>query len=378
VNVRRSAHVVLTWHPSRPGGDALAFALLTGERVPLTKARVADLLEIPEDEFVARDEEWIDELCRKGVLVSDGSDRRSKELRRRDEAIRELGWDFESAYFHLAKRFEGFRAELAPPAERVSAALHDLPSALETIELPLSDRDSDFYRLLLRRRTQRGFDAQAELLLDELSVLLRYVWGAHAHGRDGRGAAILKKTSPSGGSLHPIEVYPLLAGVRDVEPGLYHYSVRSHALELMEVIDLGAVHELAEHFMAGQSWLAEAQAFFLLTARFERSYSKYREDAGAYQSLLLEAGHFSQTLYLVSTELGLGPFVTSVINHADIDNRLGLDPYREGAIAVCGCGRPAESSPVVHDKPFVPRETKLDELRDGTAYEQSARRDEAQ
>jgi putative peptide maturation dehydrogenase len=336
----------------------MVFSLLTGERVPLTKARVADLLEIPDDEFVARDEEWIDELCRKGVLVSDGSDRRSRELRRRDEAIQELGWDFESAYFHLAKRLEGFRGRLAPPAERTSEALHDLPN-LETIELPLSDRDSDFYRLLLRRRTQRGFDAQGELLLDQLSLLLRYVWGAHAYGLDARGVAILGKTSPSGGSLHPIEVYPLLAGVRGVEAGLYHYSVRSHALELMERIDPGAVHELADHFTAGQPWLAEAQAFFLLTARFERSYSKYREDAGAYQSLLLEAGHFSQTFYLVSTELGLGPFVTTVINHADIDNRLGLDPYREGALAICGCGLPADSSPAVHDKTFVPRTTTL-------------------
>ncbi|MEK6274239.1 MAG: SagB family peptide dehydrogenase [Actinomycetota bacterium] len=359
MNVRRSAHVVLTWHPSRSSGDATAFALLTGERVPLTRARVADLLEIPENEFVARDEEWIDELCRTGVLVSDASDRRSTELRRRDEAIPELGWDFESAYFHLAKRLEGFHGSLAPPAERTTEALHDLPNSLGAVELPLSDRDSDFYRLLLRRRTQRGFHAQGELALEQLSVLLRYVWGAHAYGRDGRGAPLLAKTSPSGGSLHPIEVYPLLSGVLGIDPGLYHYSVRAHALELMERIEPAAVHELADHFMAGQPWFAEAQAFFLLTARFERSYSKYREDAGAYQSLLLEAGHFSQTFYLVSTELRLGPFVTSVINHADIDNRLGLDPYREGALAICGCGLPADSSPIVHDKPFVPRETKL-------------------
>jgi putative peptide maturation dehydrogenase len=359
VNVRRSAHVVLTWHPSRRSGDAVAFALLTGERVPLTKARVADLLEIPEDEFVSRDEAWIDELCRKGVLVSDGSDRRSRELRERDEALEDLGWDFESAYFHLAKRFEGFRARPAPATGRASAPFHDLPRP-ETVELPLSNRGSDFYRLLLRRRTQRGFETQGELSIDQLSVLLRYVWGAHAYGRDPHGAPVLAKTSPSGGSLHPIEVYPLLAGVRDIDPGLYHYSVRSHALELMERIDSAAVRELADHFMAGQPWFAEAQAFFLLTARFERSYAKYRRDVGAYQSLLLEAGHFSQTFYLVSTELGLGPFITSVINHADIDNRLGLDPYREGVLAICGCGCPADSSPVLHDRAFVARETELD------------------
>lgn len=362
MNVRRSAHVVLTWHPSRRGGDAEAFSLLTGERVPLTRKRVADLLEIPDDEFVSRDEPWVAELCRKGLLVSDGSDRRSTELRRRDEALEELGWDFESAYFHLAKRFEGYRARLAPPPEHPAPAFRDVPGSLRSVELPVREPDSDLHRLLLRRRTRRDFDAPAELSIDQLSVLLRYVWGAHAYGRDAGGSPVLAKTSPSGGSLHPIEAYPLLAGVEGLEPGLYHYSVRSHALELMERIEPRGVHELAERFMAGQTWFAPAQAFFLLTARFERSYAKYRHDVGAYQSLLIELGHFSQTFYLVSTELGLGPFVTSVINHADVDKRLGLDPYREGALAICGCGIPADTQPVVHDQPFVPRETNLDEL----------------
>ena len=359
MNVRRSAHVVLTWHPARKGGDAEAFALLTGERVPLTRERVADLLSIPEDEFVPRDEEWASELCRLGLLVSDLSDRRSTELRRRDEAIAELGWDFESAAFHLAKRFEGFRGEMAPPVDRPSPVFKDVTGG-ETFDLPLSESRSDLQRVLLRRRTHRSFDSSAELSTEQLSALLHTVWGAQAYGFDRHGSPVLAKTSPSGGSLHPLEAYPLVAGVQGVVPGLHHYSVRRHALELIERLEPDAVRELAEHFTAGQDWFSGAQALFVVTARFERSYSKYREDPGAYQSLLLEAGHFSQTFYLVATELGLGPFVTSVVNHADIDRRLGLDPYREGVLAVLGCGVPAASQPVVHDRPYVPRETELD------------------
>ena len=67
----------------------------------------------------------------------------------------------------------------------------------------------------------------------------------------------------------------------------------------------------------------------------------------------MDAAHLSRTLYLVATELGLGAFVTAAINNVDIEERLGLDGYREGVLAVSGCGKPAaEASPF--DPEFVP------------------------
>ena len=77
-----------------------------------------------------------------------------------------------------------------------------------------------------------------------------------------------------------------------------------------------------------------------------------------YGVLLLDAGHLSQTLYLVATELGLDAFVTAVINHDDIGARLGLDRYDEGALAVCGCGVAAsESGLMPRFRPFSPNRT---------------------
>jgi SagB-type dehydrogenase family enzyme len=196
---------------------------------------------------------------------------------------------------------------MAPAPDRGSPALKDIEEAA-VVDLPLAEPASELHRILLARRTCRDFDPGGELTVDQLGTLLRYVWGAHAH-TVGKSGALLAKTSPSGGSLHPLEAYPLVSRVRGVDSGLYHYSVPRHALELMERIESRAVAELAERFTAGQHWFAGAHALFLVTARFERSFAKYREDPGAYQSLLLEAGHFSQTFYLVATELGLGPFV---------------------------------------------------------------------
>ena len=272
--------------------------------------------------------------------------------------MEELGWDFESAFFHLSKRFEGSRGASAPPTAHVTSPFREI-EAVEHVDLPVDRTQSELGRILRERRTHREFES-GELMLDQVSTILRDVWGAQRYGHDRSGAPVLAKTSPSGGSLHPLEVYPLLARVHGVEAGLYHYSVRRHALELMERLDPQAVRDLADELTAGQTWFADAQAFFLVTARFERFYAKYRKDPGAYQSLLLEAGHFSQTFYLVATELGLGPFVTTVINHADIDRRLGLDPYREGALMILGCGLPAAPQQEVHPRPFVPRETELD------------------
>jgi nitroreductase len=68
----------------------------------------------------------------------------------------------------------------------------------------------------------------------------------------------------------------------------------------------------------------------------------------------MDAGHLSQTLYLVCGELGLGAFVAGAINDATIDERLGLRAFEEGALAICGCGRPEPSGLEPVFEPFVP------------------------
>ena len=64
-------------------------------------------------------------------------------------------------------------------------------------------------------------------------------------------------------------------------------------------------------------------------------------------AILLEAGHLSQTFYLLCTQLGLGPYITAAIDDAELERALELDPLFEAPLAVCGCGRaPAQRSPL--------------------------------
>jgi nitroreductase len=73
----------------------------------------------------------------------------------------------------------------------------------------------------------------------------------------------------------------------------------------------------------------------------------------------MDAGHLSQTLQLVCTDLGLGAFVTAAINAANVDERLGIDGFEEGAIAACGFGVAAAPDPLLEPDfaPFEPRRT---------------------
>ena len=356
--VRRSAHVVVTW---RDGEEIVAYSPLTGERTPLSPDTLRRLLDVPVDRFSEQEGDWIDELCRRGVLLAEDGSLRDAEHRRRDEAISAIGWDPDAAYFHFAKRWQGARAKLAtkPPDEPDPPAFSSFSSAKDTVDLPLVEASGDLYDLLRRRRTERAFDDRSPIPLETFSTLLRYVWGAHGHGRDSRGEPVITKTSPSGGSLHPIEAYPLVRDVEGVSPGLYHYSVSRHGLEQVEELAQDEVADLIELYTAGQHWFRAAQAAFIMTARFERIFAKYRKDANAYRALLLDAGHLSQTFYLVCTDLGLGPFFTTACNHVDIDTRLELDVYREGAICICGCAVPTRASGEVAagDSPYVPRVT---------------------
>ena len=83
---------------------------------------------------------------------------------------------------------------------------------------------------------------------------------------------MVKRTSPSGGGLHPIEVYPLVAGIDGIASGLYRYNSRDHTLELVMAATAQEAAEMAAEFVCGQRYFASANVLFLMTARFYRSF----------------------------------------------------------------------------------------------------------
>ena len=76
----------------------------------------------------------------------------------------------------------------------------------------------------------------------------------------------------------------------------------------------------------------------VMTYRFDRLFWKYRRRAKAWRVAHLDVGHLSQTMYLSAADLSLGAFVTAAINDYTIEQALGLQTLKEGAIAIVGFG----------------------------------------
>ena len=219
--------------------------------------------------------------------------------------------------------------------------------------LPAVTHEDELHRLLHLRRTTRSFDSSRPVTKLELATLLHSVWGAHASAPLAHGDLAIRKTSPSGGGLHPVEVYPFVRNVEVVEPGIYHYRSGDHELVRLRALDGDACLELLERATAGQWYFADADVAFVMTARFARSFWKYRRHAKILRAILLDAGHLSQTFYLLCTQLGLGPYITAAVDDSELERALELDPLFEAPVAVCGCGRaPIQRSPL--DPEFRP------------------------
>jgi putative peptide maturation dehydrogenase len=345
-----------------PEARIFALAILTGERHELGRRDLELLLSVPAGrwiEYDGRDSEKLGDLVEKGLLLSDADDSRLRALREREQALAANEWNPYAALYHYLTQWSA--VDIREPGEeeyqitarsraiiQAFVAEHGPPPGefaderqARSLSLPGGDRDGALFRTLTARRTTRSFDADVPMTLEQLDTVLRYVFGCHGYGTTTAGVVCIKRTSPSGGGLQPIEAYPIVSNVTGVQPGIYHYNVRDHALTLLSELEPAEGRRMATSFMCGQSYFGAAHVSFVLTARFYRNHWKYRRHQRAYAGILMDAAHLSQTLYLVSGELGLGAFVTIAINARDIEERLGLDGVSEGVVAMTGCGRRA-------------------------------------
>ena len=263
-------------------------------------------------------------------------------------------WLPEGAYHFLTKDAPFFASDL--PLEQKLRALPTAPQpdqfkkteGTESISLPSHEKETDtFFRTLYARRTRREF-SEASVSLDGVSKLLQTTWGVQAYIDTDHFGPLPLKTSPSGGARHPIEVYLMALRVTGLDPGLYHYDARDHALAR---ISSRATPQIARDYCADQPYVARSAALFIMTGVFARASWKYRHPR-AYRVVLLDAGHLGQTFCLTATRMGLAPFSTAALKDTRIEEDLGIDGITESVLYVTGVGMPAgESMPsIAHDE----------------------------
>jgi putative peptide maturation dehydrogenase len=289
-----------------------------------------------------------------------------------DSDFRAQGWHPPAAVAHMAARWEAVdgpkgMAEAGVDTDEGLLRRHGMPppqvapSVAPGAELVLPRQARDcFDDLLDARVTCRNFDADAHVPLGVFSRLMARVFGARGTGLPAPGFDVIKRTSPSGGALHPTECWLVVQRVEGIAPGLYRYRADTHALEPVspcvappQLGDVGTrprddgetrawtreeLRAFARIAVAGQDFFAAAAVLCILAPRFRRNYWKYRNHAKAYRVAVLDVGHLSQTLQLCATQAGLGPFVTGAINEVDIERAFGMVAYAESPLAVCGFG----------------------------------------
>ncbi|MEV6236314.1 SagB/ThcOx family dehydrogenase [Lentzea sp. NPDC051838] len=203
-----------------------------------------------------------------------------------------------------------------------------------------------------RRRTHRLFQ-DAPVSLDQLGTLLFYSFAPQRFISGGPFGPQQARVSASAGGRHEVEAYLVAYDVEGVPPGLYHYSPRLHALELLHTdASRARVAELSYHQEPSYSG-----AFTVFTtAVADRLAWKYRHPR-AYRLWMYDAGHYGQTFDLTCTALGLGPFQTVAFPDTEVEKFLGVDSDQEFVAYLLAAGVPEENGalPVdfAHPEPTV-------------------------
>jgi SagB-type dehydrogenase family enzyme len=337
---RRSPGLVIYW----AGSQAVCFVWQSSQRIPVSIQVSAILQELTDWTSAAelRDrylpggdlqsvEETIGLLLTLQLVEREGDPSSSEWLE----------WAPEAAFFHFATKNGVFPEDLKQrDRELVEKAKADPPPAptkrlegprrsLPTVPWTRADLES----ALTTRRTWRRF-AEAPVPAAALGTVLDYTFGVQRRGSVPDQGPVILRTSPSGGSRHPIEAYVLAWNVDGVAPGAYHYdSSTKELVDLQRPIAASDIGPLLAH----QTYFARAGAAVIMCPVFARTRWRYGHSR-AYRTVLIDAGHLGQTFCLVATALGLAPFTTMAFSESSLEDLLGLDGVGECPIYVAGVG----------------------------------------
>ena len=211
-----------------------------------------------------------------------------------------------------------------------SSLYKEYPKA-KSIELPSieSVKRIDFDRILRLRKSIRDFSSKS-VTKQQLSYLLLTSTGIQR-----REKGFEFRIVPSAGALYPIETYILVNKVTNLEMGIYHYSVKSHILDELE---LGDFREDVSYAALGQQMCGRAAIVFLWTAIFNRSKWKYKQRA--YRYIYIEAGHIAQNLAISAVNLGLGTCQIGAFYDNELNDLLNIDGKSESIVYMSVVGYP--------------------------------------
>ncbi|WP_347555340.1 SagB family peptide dehydrogenase [Robbsia sp. KACC 23696] len=265
------------------------------------------------------------------------------------------GWDCLSRIFHLgtqigrndkcdAKNVNPYRGYVDYCESIANSVPEMFPTRSgESLALPppkLDDLKTISLKCALwQRSTCRSFHGE-KVGLATLSDALYATFGA-VHGDDRQDLEKLgllpvgyRRTSPSGGSLHPSEPYLVALQVEGLEPGIYHYRADAHELvRVREGLHRGELGEL----LCAQNFAEDLSYGVFIVSVFSKMWWKYPHSR-AYRVALLDVGCLTQTFQLVCTAQNVQSWPTGYLNDHKVNALLGLDGVTSSVVFFLGAG----------------------------------------
>lgn len=221
--------------------------------------------------------------------------------------------------------------ELQKPPENQTESIA-LPDPLNTeistneIELCISSRKS-----------RRQFSHEA-LSLPELSYLLWATQGVREVITRDNKAYVTLRTVPSAGARHPFETYLIVHRVDKLEPGIYRYLAIEH--RLLRLFSQEDLENRVIEATFGQQFAGLCNVVFAWTCLPYRS--EWRYHSAAHKTILLDAGHLCQNLYLACEALDLGTCAIAAYDQEKMDSLLRVDGSDEFTVYLAPAGKTAE------------------------------------
>ena len=224
----------------------------------------------------------------------------------------------------------------AADLQAMSRAYKQYPN-LPRVKLPaiegIPQNNRTFDEVISSRRSLRDF-ADLDLDLDELSKILHQSYGITGELSTKSGFRQDFRSAPSAGALYPAEIYIAIRKVAGIEPGIYHYNVPNHELELMIP---GDPTEKILEACCGQEHVPKTSIIILISGVLARTKLKYGERG--YRYALLDIGHLGQNLYLSCTSLELAVMTTCGFFDDEANKLLRIDGVDETVMYVAFIGK---------------------------------------
>ncbi len=270
------------------------------------------------------------------------------------------GWDWLSHIFHYGTRHpqgvekyddEKKSEEYALSYMEFCASIRESTPEVEIVKggarttLPSPDlailKNISLWTSLSQRRTCRDFDGRS-VSLDKIATLLFCAFGdIGSPDPTINNLAVYgyRRTAPAAGGLQCTEPYLWASNIEGLPPGIYHYLSQKHELEFVRTLPEDPIGA----YLCNQNWANDMAFSIVMTSRFDKMWWKYPHSR-AYRPMLMEVGHFSQTLNLAITAMGLKPWLTGYFHDRELAEVLGCTPDIEHPIFLVGGGSGSGSS----------------------------------